>query len=155
MPCTQHTHIHAYMLTHTLTHTLLPTTSTWPSGSHLCPSCAGEERVRDEAQPWGCWSGKGSEVSSGTQTSGSAELQGLVEVEDTQHHPAASPPGALVLFMKAKLLTSPLSFQELLHAEHAQAAFILGQDSQPSRRAHRGGGDAAKGGLEQGAPWCC
>lgn len=106
-----YTHMHACMFTHTLTHALLPTTSTWPSGSHLCPSCAGEETVRDKAQPWGCWLGKGSEVPSGMQMSGSAEPQGLVEVEDTQPCPAASPPGALALFMKAELPSSPLSFR--------------------------------------------
>lgn len=142
-----HTHVYMHAYTHTLTHALLPTTSTWPSGSHLCPSCAGEETVRDKAQPWGCWLGKGSEVPNGTQMSGSAEPQDLVEVEDTQHCPAASPPG------RAPELRTVL--QELLYAEHAQAAFILRQDSQPSGEAQRGGGDAAKGGSEQGAPRCC
>lgn len=107
-----HTHVymHACLHTHTRTRTS-STTSTWPSGSHLCPSCAGEETVRDKAQPWGCWLGKGSEVPNGTQMSRSAEPQDLVEVEDTQHCPAASPPGALVLFMKAELPSSALSFR--------------------------------------------
>lgn len=129
-----HTHIYMHTCLHTHTHTYTPShQGTWPSGSHPRPSCAEEETVRDQAQSWGCWSGKGSEVPSGMQPPGSAELQGLLKVEDTQHCPATSPPGPLAPFLKAELPSSPLSFQELLHAESAQAAFVLSRTHSPQR----------------------
>ena len=155
--CSLYTHVHTHICMHTClhthTHTLLPTTSSWPSGSHPSPSCAEEETVGDQAQSWGCWSGR-IRGPSGTQPSGSAELQGLLKVEDSQRRPAASPPGPPAPFLKAEL-PSPRCPSRSSCTPRAPRRPLSSAGLTALREGPPCGGDAAKGGLEQGAPRSC
>ena len=146
-----YTHMHAYMFTHTHTPSHHQLLAQWLSPeSQLC----GRGDSWGPSPVLGLLVGKGSEVPSGTQPSGSAELQGLLKVEDSQRRPAASPPGPLAPFLKAEL-PSPRCPSRSSCTPRAPRRPLSSAGLTALREGPPCGGDAAKGGLEQGAPRSC